>query len=281
MLEALLRREEDIATEAFPDQLQYLRQDRKLLNEPFHFEGTSGHAVLLVHGWTSTAFELRQLGQRLNDVGCTVYAPILRGHGTTPKDLESVKWTDWYEDVEKAYEYLKRNHDSVFVGGSSIGGNLALLLSQRRPDVAGLILISTPLYLRNERLGRSILKTVSLFMKYKKKYYPTNRAGVNASTRVTSYPTYPISNAFEAYDLIRESRRNVSRVVQPCFMAQSYHDHLVVRESLDQLYRSISSDSKKKLYVYGAYHTFVADPDKKFVHDEIAEFVAAHMKKLS
>jgi hypothetical protein len=54
-----------------------------------------------------------------------------------------------------------------------------------------------------------------------------------------------------------------------------------VRDSLERLYAGISSDSKKKMYVHGAYHTFIADPDKRFVHDEIAEFVSKHMMRRS
>jgi len=45
---------------ADPDLLY--KEERHLANQPFYFEGTNGKAVLLVHGWTSTPYEVRRLG---------------------------------------------------------------------------------------------------------------------------------------------------------------------------------------------------------------------------
>ena len=76
------------------------KEERHLLNEPFYLESPSvGKAVLLIHGWSTTPYEVRRLGIYLNENGYTVYGPMLSGHGTVPKDLEEMAWTVWLADV--------------------------------------------------------------------------------------------------------------------------------------------------------------------------------------
>ena len=103
MVNELLKKAKSIL---FADPNLLYKEERHLVNQSFYFEGTNGKAVLLVHGWTSTPYELRRLGKYLNENGYTVYAPQLKGHGTIPKDLEQVRWTDWLEDLEKSYAFL-------------------------------------------------------------------------------------------------------------------------------------------------------------------------------
>ena len=55
--------------------------------EGFYLAGTSNIGVLLVHGLTGSAAEMRLLGEHLNGLGFHVLAPLLPGHGTTAADL--------------------------------------------------------------------------------------------------------------------------------------------------------------------------------------------------
>ena len=88
----------------FADPELLYKEELHLIDKPFHFPGTNGKAVLLIHGWTSTSYEVRRLGSYLNENGYTTYGPMLRGHGTVSTDLENVKWTDWLDDTEIAFD---------------------------------------------------------------------------------------------------------------------------------------------------------------------------------
>jgi len=247
--------------------------EKHLLNKPIYLEGKNKEAVLLMHGWTSTPYEFQRISRYLHKKGYTVYAPLLSGHGTVPKDLEGMKWETWYKDVEKAFKKLKKEHTKVFVGGVSMGGNLALLLAQKNKSVSGLLLFGTPYKMRAERLAYYWTKIVVYFKKYKKKRYPPTSAGQRAITRVTAYSTYPTMSAFEAYYAIRESRKNLHKIKQPCFIMQSYHDHLLTRDSVHDIYEKIFSTQKKKRYIHNAYHTFVADKDCSHIYKDILRFL--------
>ena len=70
--------------------------------------------------------------------------PRLPGHGTRWQDADHAPaGTDWYGEVERAFDDLRGRCDQVFVMGLSMGGTLALRLAEQRPDeVAGLVLVN-------------------------------------------------------------------------------------------------------------------------------------------
>ena len=265
----------------FTDPQILYKREQHLLNKPFYFKGANGKAVLLIHGWTSVPYEVRRLGKYLNENGWTVYGPMLKGHGTVPKDLENIKWNEWVEDIERAYGKLKKNHGQVFVGGTSIGANIAMLLAMKHPEISGLILMAAPFQMKLEKMKLEkisilFLKIVRIFKKYNKKFYlPTFGSRVTI-TRVISYKTYPIDSVFEVAELVKKSRENLSEIIQPCFLLQSSSDCIIAGDSMEKIYARISSKVKKKKYIKKAYHTFISDIKNEDVLKEIADFIESN-----
>ena len=257
----------------FADPKLLYSEEKHLLDKDFYFQGTNGQAVLLIHGWTSTPYEVRRLGKYLNENGYTVYGPLLRGHGTKPEDLENVKWNDWLEDVEKAFDNLKKNHKKVYIGGTSIGANLAMLLAKDRPEVAGLVLMATPYRIKLENTSLAVARILRLFGKYKQKVYPPTFGLSTTITRLISYQRYPIDSALETFNLVKKTRECLGEIVQPCLVMQSNSDHIVGRNSLENIFDGISSSAKKKKYVNKAYHTFISDIKNEHVFEDILSFL--------
>ena len=189
---------------ADPDLLY--KEERHLVNQPFYFEGTNGKGILLVHGWTSTPYEVRRLGIYLNENGYTVYGIMLSGHGTVPKDLEGIGREQWVHDVREGYTKLKKTCGKVFVGGTSIGANLALIMAKEEKDIAGLILMATPYRLRLERTALFFAKILMKMKKrYRKKVYPPTFGVSTTITRLISYQSYPVKSALDAFDVVSEA----------------------------------------------------------------------------
>ena len=258
---------------AFVDPYVLYKKEKHLLNQSFFFQGNNGRAVLLIHGWTTTPYELRRLGVYLNENGYTVYAPMLSGHGTVPGDLESVKWTDWIKDSEMAYEKLKKDNEKVFVIGTSIGASLTLILAKKYPEISGIVLMATPYKLRFEKIVEIFVKIECRFRKYRKKFYPPTFGKSSAITRLISYQTYPIKNVLEAAKVIQEGRKDLEKITQPCFLMQSTSDHIVSRSSMENIFNQISSKIKNKKYIKRAYHTFISDIKNENVLGDILNFL--------
>ena len=264
---------QSIKSVIFKDPIFLYEEERALVNQPFYFKGTNGKGVLLIHGWSSTAYEVRRLGKFLNEKGYTVYGPMLKGHGTVPEDLENVRWEEWLEDLEKAYAEMAKEFDQVYLGGTSIGSCLALLLAQKKKNIAGLILMATPYAVKFERLLAFFARFLFLFKKYIRKYYPPTFGVSTSITRLISYQTYPIKNAFECKELIESSREALSEIYQPCFLIQSESDHIVTKRSLEEIYNRLGSKIKRKKYIRKAYHTFISDIKNEDVFEDILNFL--------
>ena len=108
--------------------------------EPFRM-GAGSHAVLCLHGWSSSPRELRFLAERLAAAGFHCHGPLLAGHGTRLEDLIPTRFADYLADAVKAYDALAAGHERVSVCGLSMGGLLGLRLAVLRP-VANLVLIA-------------------------------------------------------------------------------------------------------------------------------------------
>ena len=259
----------------FADPRALYRSEMHLVNQSFYFRGTNGKAVLLVHGWTSTSYEVRRIGKYLNENGYTVYAPMLTGHGTMPKDLEGVRWQQWLSHVEEAYLELTKDHQKVFVGGTSLGANLVVLLSEKYPSIAGIILMAMPGKLKFESMCTFFFDLWKRFRRYNKKFYPITFGSKRTITRVISYQTYPVESADQMYALIKKSRlpESLEKVCQPALLMQSTHDHLVTKDNMEYLFEHIGSKIKEKKYIQRAYHTFISDIKNEHVFEDILDFI--------
>jgi carboxylesterase len=257
----------------FADPRLLYEKERHLLNQPFFFEGTNGKGVMLVHGWTSTPYEVRRLGKYLNENGYTVLGIQLSGHGTVPRDLENVSWQDWIQDIKKGYAKLKETCPKVFIAGTSIGASLTMIFAKEKPEISGLVLMATPYKIKFEKLVELWGEINILFKRYNRKFYPPTFGSRTTITRLISYQTYPIKSALEVFKLVREARKNIDKIKQPCFIIQSTHDHIVEKESLENIYAQIGSEVKRKKYISKAYHTFISDVKNEHVFENICSFI--------
>jgi len=257
----------------FADPEELYKRDHAVLGQPFKFPGTNGKAVLLIHGWTSVPYEVRRLGAFLNEKGYAVSGPVLTGHGSHPKNLKDVKWEKWLEDVERAFGELKKEHQKVYIAGTSMGANLAAMLAARHPEIAGLVLMAMPHTLRKEKAATWLAKFLSLFKTYQKKYYPPSFGNKAFITRRVSYQIYPLKSVLEVFRLAKIVRRELSRVTQPCLIMQSTSDHIVTRDSLEKIFSGVSSKIRRKKYIQKAYHTFISDIENEHVFQDILNFL--------
>ena len=247
--------------------------DLNIVNKPFHFKGTCDTCVILVHGWTSTPYEMRVLGEQLNKEGFAVDAPLLSGHGTRPEHLEHVQWEQWEKDVEKAYERVKKQYNRVYLGGMSLGGNLSLHVAAKNKDIDGLILMSTPYRMKYEKIGEFVAHSTHKFVSYKKKYYPRMWNARPSITQLISYQRYPMSSAFEAFEAIKKSHEKLSSVKQPIFLVQPKKDHIVSSGSAEEIYKRVQSDKKEIRLIEKASHNFMGNGEHAEVFDSVIDFI--------
>lgn len=101
------------------------------LLDPIHKQGKANqHALLLLHGFSSSPAVYRLLLPALQPLYDTIICPVLPGHADSLAAFSITKATAWITTAEKACEQLINTHRHVDVLGLSLGGLLACHLSQ-------------------------------------------------------------------------------------------------------------------------------------------------------
>ena len=102
-------------------------------------------AVLLVHGFTATPWEMRPLAECLAAAGMASLAVRLPGHGTSPEDLAGRRWEEWLDATLAGHQILSKDFQSIYGMGVSTGCLLLLAMAEAKA-LNGLVLFSP--YLR-------------------------------------------------------------------------------------------------------------------------------------
>lgn len=236
-------------------------------NKSFFLKGSNGTGILLLHGWTSPPDELLPLAKYLNSFGYTVSMPLLRGHGTRPEDLECVRWKDWLKDAQSALTDIRKTSSKVIVGGISMGGNLAMNLSEEE-SVAGVIALGAGVKYKLNPLAKLVLFFMGLTKKYRKKYYPPWARKRMVDRKVYMY--YPVESAKEVMRLADATKKILPHISKPILIMQSTTDHMVSKSSPMMIFKGVSSKVKEIFWIENSYHVFVGKPE---VWEKIKDFI--------
>jgi len=249
------------------------KENNNFKGSSFFLKGANEVGILLLHGWTSSPDELLPLAKYLHSFGWTVSAPLLRGHGTKPEDLKNITWQDWLAQSREELEKLKKNYKKIFVGGISMGGDLALLISDDE-SVTGIFTMGAAMRYRFHSLAKISLFFMGLTKEYRRKYYPPWIREKMGDRQV--YPYYPIRNAKEVVRLAEAARRFLPRVTKPILVMQSTSDHLVSKSSPRIIMENVKSKSKEVFWIKDAYHVFVKE---RKVWKKILQFISSNIDR--
>ena len=228
--------------------------------------------VLLCHGFGSTTQSLRPWAAWLEDIGCAVSLPLLPGHGTNWQQMAATSWRDWYDELDARANDLAARCGTIFVAGFSLGGCLALLLAERRPDISGIIVVNPSLAPET----RLIYLTPVL-----RHVIPTTRAVISDIKKPgmteEAYERTPLRCAAGLPRLWATVRDGLSEVKVPVLAFRSFEDHCTGPQSLDLLRRSLRPGLLTVCECPDSFHVAVLDNDAELVFRRSAEFIMQHV----
>lgn len=236
--------------------------------EPFFLQGGE-KGVLLVHGFTGAPSEMRLAGEYLNNLGYTVFAPRLPGHGTTPDEMAKTAWPHWYDSVVDGYHLLTGICTSVAAVGLSMGGLLSLKLASEYP-LRRLAVISAPIYIANKRL--KYLPLYRLFTNFVPK--KRKRLADAAEEYSITYEVTPLSSLSSLLELVKHVRGVLPAVTVPALIIQSKTEHTVEPESAQYIYDKLGSAEKQLVWLNKSGHIVTLDVERDFVFHKLDQFLA-------
>ena len=228
--------------------------------------------ALLCHGFTGTTQSMRPWAEHLASAGLTVSAPRLPGHGTRWQDMNATRFSDWYGELERAFDDLRSRCDSVFVMGLSMGGTLTLRLAELRADeVAGIVVVNASL--------ASDRKDVKL-VPYLSKVLPS-MPGIASDIKkpgVTelAYGRTPLRALASLQGAWPVVRADLHKITCPVLVYRSSVDHVVEPVSGRRLLEGLAGGTVEERVLEDSYHVATLDNDAPTVFEGSVEFVRTH-----
>lgn len=219
--------------------------------------------IVLLHGFTASPVEVRQLADFLNAQGYTVSGPLLPGHGTHPDDLNRVKFEDWVRFSEAAVEALKTNCKRVFIGGESMGGLVAMRVAELHPELAG-VLLYAPGLKANNIWATPLIKH---FIKYLQK------PGAGNGFVWSGYNVYPLGGADEMRKLQKIVANNLKKITQPVLLMISKTDTMVPQTVTETIRHSVSSNIVDVHIFEDSDHCILLDKDNQAAFEITLAFI--------
>lgn len=269
--------EQDLARHRFDDEIRSFAWDLKAFRRKRHREindqetatadgspymlvpedGGNGLAVVLVHGFLASPAELRELGERIAAAGHPVIGVRLKGHGTSPYDLQTRDWEEWLAAVRRGYEIIAPFAEQVCLVGFSSGGALSLILAAEQPEkLAGVAIASTPLKFRNKNLVFvPLLHGANKLMGLAPAYEDLISFRRNDSEHPEiNYRHIPIKGLYELRRAAAAMSGLLGDVTCPAVIIQGDGDGVVDPHSADLIYRKLGSRDKQRIWVEATRH---------------------------
>jgi carboxylesterase len=233
--------------------------------EPFYIQKNNDVGVLLIHGFTSSPNDFRDLGNFLSEKNITVFAPLLPGHGTHPRDLKNIQHEDWLNFVQQSLDSL--NTKKKFVLGYSMGGTLALHLASQN-DLNGIMAINAAIFLANEYIP--FIPLVRIVETYSSTE-PAKIIQFLNEERVF-YDSYPLDSVMELQELINVL--DIHSITEPTLISQSDNDETVLPESANYIFNNINSQDKEIFILSNSTHANIQYQQVAF--DKVYDFIQQH-----
>ncbi|MGB8002523.1 MAG: alpha/beta fold hydrolase [Anaerobacillus sp.] len=232
--------------------------------ESFYFEGNQ-IGVLVLHGFTGSTQSMRYLGEQLALEGYTVCGPRLKGHGTHYEDMEQSTYEEWIQSVEEGYEWLNERCDQLFIAGLSMGGTLTLYLSEKHPEVKGIMPINAAINMPDLEQMRG---------KTEPRFLDAIGSDIKAEgVEELAYDKTPTKSIQEILSLMEVTEKELSSIEIPALIFKSLDDHVVPPENSVRIFDEISSEKKEMVELHESYHVATLDHDKELIAEKCKAFI--------
>ncbi len=243
---------------------------------PFLVEGNSDRlGVVLCHGYMAAPLEVRELAAFLGRHGFWVYAPRLRGHGTSPQDLAQRSYQDWLRSVDRGYAIMAGICRRVVAGGFSTGAGLALHLSARVETLAGVFAVSAPMRLRdfNARFAPAVDMWNRLMDRASRTGAKMEFVENRPENPHINYARNPVSGVREIERLMDDLDPRLGGIEVPALVVQSSNDPVVDPRGSEKIFKKIGSRDKKYVLFSMNRHGILLGEDSEKVHQVVGDFL--------
>ena len=230
----------------------------------------SDTAILLLHGFKSSAFEMKECAEYLHQsLNMNVFVPLLSHHGTSVADLNQSKWQDWYRSAEEVYLELNKKYKTVFIVGMSMGGSLTLQLAAKYKPKA-IVCIGTPYKLPLRTIWAKLL---SCFMPQLSDGSGPDIADECQKDKAVTLRAIPLKALVELRKMLRQVKTIYKSISCPVLLTHSSNDHVIPYKNMAILQKKIASKHIEIESYHESYHIIPLDKDRFDLFKRIDAFL--------
>ena len=235
----------------------------------YEFNANSKLGVYLIHGFSSTTYEVKQLAEFLSKNGYYTIAKNLPGHGTTVEECNKVKYSHWLNQVKEDIAELSIKCEKIFLIGNSMGGVISLYIASLFP-INGYIIGGTVLKFKNPFETNFLVPLLSKIIKSQ----PKKKQLKSKNVKFYGYNAYPLIALNEFRKMIKVVKPLIPNIRKPGLIVHSKNDKMALKMNLDILEKNLPSKYFNKLIVERAHHNmFDENPDQKIIFSTILNFL--------
>ncbi|WP_213307016.1 alpha/beta hydrolase [Paraburkholderia sacchari] len=251
------------------------------------FSEGDGHAVLLLHGLSSSPIELRYLARYLQSEGFTVRAPLIEGFSAGSREQAMEHWV---EGAVREFDALVARYERVSVCGLSIGGALALRLVRERPAAQSLVLLSLTLAYDGWAIPwyRFLLDWAYYTpLRHRYRYREAEPFGVRNEALRKKIARAMQRNSFsevgpstislpalhQALRLSRAARKDVASIETDTLVIHAIDDETSSPRNPRYVIDHIGANFLRTLWLDDSYHMITSDNEREIVARETALFL--------
>jgi carboxylesterase len=245
--------------------------------EGFTLEGSTGRALLMLHGFGDTPQTLRYLGGRLHAAGFTVQAPLLPGHGRGLRDFSAASAEDYASAARDELARLRERAAWVGVIGLSMGGAIAARLAAEAEGVRVLALLAP--YLTPPRAVALVARTAPL-LSVAVPYFG-GRGGESsvhdpvARAESFAYGVFPPRAVRALCSTAAAGHRALPSISVPTLVVNSRDDNRIPFALAETATASLAGPTERR-WVSGCGHVITVDYCRDVVADMVLDFLARH-----
>jgi len=235
------------------------------------------HGILLLHGFGDTPQTLGLLSQHLYDQGFDVKAPLLPGHGRSVSAFMKSRRKDWLACARQELAMLMATHESVSIGGLSMGGAIAAVLASEVPQISSLVLIAPYLDVSTfQRLASASHWLWGPVAGVRKSSSPRSILDPLERAKNLGYGVYTGRLLYELWRLASQGRRALERIKVPTLLLQSRADPRIPPTVAERAISAIGARRKKLVWIEGGGHIITVDYGRDKVFDEVASWLTTN-----
>jgi esterase/lipase/1-acyl-sn-glycerol-3-phosphate acyltransferase len=246
------------------------------VGRPFLVPGRSGApGVVLCHGYMAAPLEVKGLADYLGRLGYWVYAPRLRGHGTSPEDLATRTCQDWVRSVDRGYAIISSMCRTVVAGGFSMGAGLSLELAARVKGLAGVFAISAPVRLKdfNARFAPAVDAWNRLMEMAGRSGAKMEFVENRPENPHINYLRNPVSGVREIERLMDDLEPRLNGIEIPSLVVQSSDDPVVDPRGSEKIFKRLGGRDKRYVVFSLNRHGILLGERAEMVYRAVGEFL--------